>query len=699
MRGRPPFSSVASTLQLLNSSRSVSTRSGSNVVARRFFSKISASPSAITGSSIAVRDLRGDNSANPDDELLEPQPTPSPSSSSSQPPPTPSVTARETMALFLRHMWPTNKPHLRRRVILALSLIMTGKLIKVSVPVLFKRIVDGVTEGADHAALLSAIPGGGITLSLSAMIFFYGLGKIGAAVFHEAGPAIFSPVGSAAANNVQLEVFMKLHALDASYHKTRPTGVIVKEIDRASRAFSNISRTVVFVLVPTGLELALASAMLCCEIGAGYAIFAVSVVAVYAAFTIKVTNWRTAFRQQYIAADNEVTSRITDSLLNYNNVKYFQREDFEARCVDEMNHVVNRRVWKLESTLAMLNIGQQAIFATAVAASLAWSSHCVAAGSLTVGSLVMADALLVQMYQPIASLGAVFRELDAGKTNLQATIELLRMPEKPSITISGADFVFKGGEITFEDVVFAYPDSTKNVLDRCSFTIPAGKTVGIIGPSGSGKSTIFSLMFRFFDPCEGRVLIDGQDVSQFNTASVRRHIGIVPQETSVFNGTVMFNLRYARLDATDDEVIDAAKKARLHDTIMQLPQGYDTMLGEAAVKLSGGERQRLSIARVILRGSSIVLADEPTASADARLDSHLMATLREYTRGVDRTLVVVAHRLNSVQNADLILVLNRNGRIEESGTHEQLLEREGLYARLWSEQHQPTMRVIGGAYR
>ena len=569
------------------------------------------------------------------------------------------------------YLWPAD-PSLRMRTVGAVVLLLGAKVLGVYVPFFFKYAVDSlntVVETGEQAL---------VTLPL-AVLLGYGIARATSSLLNELRGLLFARVVQMGLSDMASKTFAHLHSLDLSFHMNRNTGALNRAIDRGTRSINFVLSALAFNVVPTIAEIVLVCGILGYQFGLPFAGVAIGTLSVYVAFTVGVTQWRTRFRKDMNAYENKASAIAFDSLINYETVKYFNNEQLEISRYNGMLDKYAQMAVKTQSSLSLLNFGQNAIFSAGLTIIMVLAANGILHHTMTVGDLVMVNGLLFQLSIPLNFVGTVYREVR------QSLIDMETMMSLQSVTSSVVDAAdakplqLRGGEIRFEGVDFSFKD--RKILSDATFTIPAGKTVAIVGASGSGKSTLLRLLYRFYDPDKGRILIDGQPLPSVSVDSVRRAIGVVPQDTVLFNDTIFYNISYGRPTATRDEVIEAAKLARIHDTIMRMPDGYESVVGERGLKLSGGEKQRVSIARMILKRPAIVLNDEATSALDSTTEAELLANMKEVSEG--RTTVFVAHRLATITDSDWILVLE-GGRVVEEGTHAGLLEEEGSrYSALW----------------
>ncbi|RFU28405.1 hypothetical protein B7463_g7954, partial [Scytalidium lignicola] len=577
-----------------------------------------------------------------------------------------------------KYLWPKDNMGTKVRVGLSVALLIGAKLLNVQVPFYFKSIVDAMN--VDFAAI-----GGTATTVAGSMILAYGLTRIGSTLFQELRNAVFASVAQKAIRNVACSVFDHLLRLDLNFHLTKQTGGLTRAIDRGTKGISFLLTSMVFHILPTALEISMVCGILTYQYGLKFAAITSLTMVGYTAFTIWTTAWRTKFRRQANAADNKGSTVAVDSLINYEAVKYFNNEKFEVGRYDKALQQYEKSSIKVATSLALLNSGQNLIFSSALTAMMYLAAEGVAAGTLTVGDLVMVNQLVFQLSVPLNFLGSVYRELRQSLLDMETLFNL----QKVNVAIKEAPnakplVLTKGGEIKFENVTFGYhPD--RPILKNLTVTIPAGQKIAVVGPSGCGKSTILKLLFRFYDVQEGRILIDDQDIREVTLESLRKAIGVVPQDTPLFNNTIMHNIQYGDMSASPEQVLAAAKRARIHNTIETMPDGYNTMVGERGMMISGGEKQRLAVSRLILKDPPLLFFDEATSALDTHTEQALMQEIDSILKDKARTSVFVAHRLRTIYDSDKIIVL-REGQVAESGTHRDLIDSGGLYSELWSSE-------------
>ncbi len=560
----------------------------------------------------------------------------------------------------------------RGRVALALAFLVIAKLTNVGVPLVMKEVVDGL----DPKLAIVAVP--------AALLAAYGLLRFSTTLFAELRDVVFVRVTQRAIRRVALGVFRHLHSLSLRFHLERQTGGMTRDIERGTRGISTLLSYLLFSIIPVILEFALVAAVLLGRFDWRFAAVTFGAVAVYITFTILVTEWRIDIRRRANELDSRANTRAIDSLLNYETVKYFGNEEFEAGRYDENLRKYEDAAVRFESSLGLLNIGQSLVIAAAVTALMFLAADGVVAGTLTLGDLVLVNALLIQLYIPLNFLGMVYREIKQSLLDINRMFSLMGENREVEDRAGAPDLDPGPATVEFRDVDFSY-EPARQILRKVSFTIPAGQRVAVVGPSGSGKSTLARLLYRFYDVGGGAILVNGRDVREVRQGSLRAAIGIVPQDTVLFNDSVRYNIHYGRTGATQAEVIEAARAAHIHDFIDSLPAKYETTVGERGLKLSGGEKQRVAIARAVLKDPRILIFDEATSALDSTSEKAIQAELERVSVG--RTTLVIAHRLSTVMDADLILVLSQ-GAIIERGSHRELIDAGGEYARMWALQQQ-----------
>jgi ATP-binding cassette subfamily B protein len=566
-------------------------------------------------------------------------------------------------------------PYLREyrgRVALALVFLVTAKLANITVPIVMKAIVDGLSP--QHAVL--AVP--------IALLAAYGALRLSSTLFNELRDIVFVKVAQRAMRRVALQVFHHLHELSLRFHLERQTGGLTRDIERGTRGISTLLSYSVFSVLPTLLEITLVTGFLVYKFDVWFGVITVAAIVIYIGLTFTISEWRTQHRRQMNEMDSKANTRAIDSLLNYETVKYFGNEGYEARRYDETLTRYERAVVTSETSLGLLNAVQAAVIALAVSLLMWRASAGIVSGRLTLGDLVMVNALLIQLYIPLNFLGVMYREIKQAITDMEKMFRLLSENREVADKPGAGALAVSGGAIRFEHVDFSY-EGLRLILKDVSFEVPAGRKVAVVGASGSGKSTIARLLFRFYDVAAGRITIDGQDVRDVTQASVRDALGVVPQDTVLFNDTIYYNIGYGRPDATRDEIEGAARVAHIADFIARLPAQWETTVGERGLKLSGGEKQRVSIARTMLKDPPILVFDEATSALDSHTEKSIQAELAEISR--DRTTLVIAHRLSTIVDADEILVLD-HGEIVERGGFRELLNANGRFAEMWRLQQE-----------
>ena len=577
------------------------------------------------------------------------------------------------LVILGRHLWPKGEWGLRGRVVAALLLLVLAKITNVYVPILYKHAVDAFGDPKIQAV---AVP--------VALILAYGVARVLAQAFGELRDAIFAPVSQRAIRNLALEVFGHLHALSLRFHLERQTGGLSRVIERGTQGMEFLIRFMTFNILPTLFEIGLVGIILWNLYDWRFTAVTLAAVGSYIVFSIVLSEWRIAFVRRMNDADTEANAKAIDSLLNYETVKYFGNEAHEAARYDVGRRRYEEAAIRSSRTLSLLNVGQGAIIAAGLAAVMVMAGYGVVGGTMTLGDFVAVNAFLIQLYQPLNMLGFAYREIRNALVSMERMFGLLDVRAEIADKPGAPALKVAGGEIVFDKVDFHY-EKSRPILHEVSFRVAPGNTVAIVGSSGAGKSTVSRILYRFYDVASGSVRIDGQDIRDVTQASLRAAIGVVPQDTVLFNDTIYYNIAYGRPGASREDVERAAHLARIHDFIMALPQGYDSTVGERGLKLSGGEKQRVAIARTILKDPHILLFDEATSALDTRTEQEIQRSLEEVSRG--RTTLVIAHRLSTIINADEIVVLDR-GRVAERGRHSELLGRDGLYADMWRRQQE-----------
>jgi len=575
----------------------------------------------------------------------------------------------QTVRNLLPYVW-----HYKWRVMLALTCLVAAKVANLGVPVLMKKLVDSMNIAPGDPAALLAVPVG--------LIVGYGLLRLSGTLFTELREILFSKVTQSAVREIALQVFRHLHALSLRFHLERQTGGMSRDIERGTRGIQSLISYSLYSILPTLVEMSLVIGFFVVRYDIWFAAITVCALAGYIVFTIVVTEWRTHFRRKMNELDSRANQKAIDSLLNFETVKYFGNEEYEARRYDENLRTYRTAAIRSQNSLSLLNFGQQAIIAVGLILILWRATVGVAAGKLTLGDLVLVNTLMIQLYIPLNFLGVIYREIKQATTDMDRMFVLLGTqqevadaPDAPALRVNGA-------EVRFRHVGFGY-EKNRVILDDVDFTIAAGTTTAVVGHSGSGKSTLARLLFRFYDATQGSIEIDGQDIRNVRQVSLRASIGIVPQDTVLFNDSIYYNIAYGRPEAAHEEVIAAARAAQIDSFIRELPQGYDTPVGERGLKLSGGEKQRVAIARTLLKNPPILVFDEATSALDSRTEQAIQAELMRLAQ--NRTTLLIAHRLSTVVHADQILVMDR-GRIIERGTHAELMRANGHYAEMWQIQ-------------
>jgi ATP-binding cassette, subfamily B, heavy metal transporter len=586
-----------------------------------------------------------------------------------------------TLAPFL---WPADAPALRLRVVAACVFLVAAKAVNVVVPFFYKGAVDTLSgDAATGTAAAAAAATAAVAVPVM-MLVAYGVARVLAQAFGELRDAVFARVAQRAIRQAGLATFRHLHELSLRFHLDRKTGEISRAIERGSHGIEFLLSFMLFNVVPTLLEIVLVCGILWWMFGVSYALVTLGAIAGYVVWTLLITEWRIKYRRAMNETDNAAHTKAIDSLLNFETVKYFGNEAHECRRFDAALEAYEDAAVKSKVTLSLLNVGQGTIISMGLIVLMLMAGYGVAGGTMTLGDFVLVNAYLIQLFMPLNVLGFVYREIKRSLIDMETMFSLLDEPTEVADPADARALATGGGEIVFDDVSFAY-DARRPVLSNVSFRVPAGRTLALVGASGAGKSTISRLLYRFYDPTGGRVLIDGQDIRGVTQQSLRRAIGIVPQDTVLFNDTIRYNIGYGRPGAGQDEIERAARLARIHDFVVALPDGYDTRVGERGLKLSGGEKQRVAIARTILKDPCILMFDEATSALDTHTEKEIQASLREVSAG--RTTLIIAHRLSTVVDADEIIVLDE-GRIAERGRHRDLLAANGRYAEMWRRQQE-----------
>jgi ABC-type transport system involved in Fe-S cluster assembly fused permease/ATPase subunit len=585
------------------------------------------------------------------------------------------VQGMRTIRRVAPYLWPKGQFWVKWRVVAAVVMLVVAKLVAIATPLLYKWTVDALSGEASGPAMFMALGTVGLTVA-------YGMSRILAAGFQQLRDVIFTRVGQRALRLLALQTFEHIHRLSLRYHITRKTGGLSRIIERGVKGVDFLLRFLLFSMGPLVLELALTLAVLFFLFDVWYMLVVLATITIYVWFTFAVTEWRVKIRKVMNDQDTDANQKAIDSLLNFETVKYFAAEGREARRYDKAMAAYEEAAVKTNNSLAYLNAGQAFIITVGLIIVMVMAAIGVERGDLTVGDFVMVNAYMIQITMPLNFLGMVYREIRQALVDMAEMFNLLEQPAEVTDKPGAPDLVVKGGEIELDNVTFGY-DPDRLILKGLSLRVGAGQTVAIVGSSGSGKSTIGRLLFRFYDVTGGALRIDGQDVRDVTQSSLHDSIGVVPQDTVLFNDTIRYNIGYGKDGATQADIEEAAKAASIHDFIMRLPQGYDTTVGERGLKLSGGEKQRVGIARTLLKNPPILVLDEATSALDTETEMEIQAELKAMGKG--RTVITIAHRLSTIADADLIVVLE-DGQLFEQGTHEALLAREGRYAQLWNRQ-------------
>ncbi|MDA9957062.1 ABC transporter ATP-binding protein/permease [Candidatus Pelagibacter sp.] len=579
----------------------------------------------------------------------------------------------KTFKLLLPYLWPKKRKDLRTRVSFAVIALVLAKIASVSTPLVLGSAVNSLTELSSGINLFMLVP--------IALVIGYGVTRVIAFTFVEIRDALFSKVSQHSIRQISLTMFQHLHSLSLQFHLNRQTGALAKYIDRGTKGIDFLLRYVLFNIAPTFFEVFLVSGILFYLYGPWYAVVTLATIGLYSFLTFKITEWRNIFRKRMNQADNDVSTKMIDSLLNFETVKYFNNENFEANRLDQSLEEYELAANQSRHSLSLLNIAQTFIIMLGITIMLVMSVYGIKSGEIDIGGFVVINAYMLQLYQPLNWLGSVYREIRQALTDMENMFSLLEVAPTTNDNLEDIP-QSDDAEIKFENISFDY-DVRRTIIKDISFTVPNGKKVAIVGPTGAGKSTISRLLFKFYDPKEGNIFINNTNVNKISQNSLRKIIGVVPQDTVLFNNTIYYNIAYGSTGATKEEVISAAKNADIHDFITILPDGYETIVGERGLKLSGGEKQRVAIARTILKNPKIFFFDEATSALDTSTEKEIQKNLENVSKG--KTTLIIAHRLSTAANADNIIVLDK-GAIIEQGTHESLLLKKGKYFEMWEKQ-------------
>ena len=579
----------------------------------------------------------------------------------------------KTFKLLLPYLWPKKRKDLRIRVSFAVVALVLAKIASVSTPLVLGSAVNSLTELSSGINLFMLVP--------IALVVGYGVTRVIAFTFVEIRDALFSKVSQHSIRQISLTMFQHLHNLSLQFHLNRQTGALAKYIDRGTKGIDFLLRYVLFNIAPTFFEVFLVSGILFYLYGPWYALVTLVTIGLYSFLTFKITEWRNVFRKRMNQADNDVSTKMIDSLLNFETVKYFNNEAFEANRLDQSLEEYELAANQSRHSLSLLNIAQTFIIMVGITIMLVMSVYGIKSGEINIGGFVVINAYMLQLYQPLNWLGSVYREIRQALTDMENMFSLLEVAPTTNDDLEDIP-QSNDAEIRFENISFDY-DIRRTIIKNISFTVPNGKKVAIVGPTGAGKSTISRLLFKFYDPKEGNIFINNTNVNKISQNSLRKIIGVVPQDTVLFNDTIYYNIAYGNTGATKEEVISAAQNADIHDFITILPDGYETIVGERGLKLSGGEKQRVAIARTILKNPKIFFFDEATSALDTSTEKEIQKNLENVSKG--KTTLIIAHRLSTAANADNIIVLDQ-GTIIEQGTHESLLLEKGKYFEMWGKQ-------------
>ena len=586
-------------------------------------------------------------------------------------------TLQQTINLLVPFLWPKNKKSMKARVVIAVICLLLAKAANIGTPPILGYAVDSLTELSEGINVYMLIP--------LALIISYGIARIAALGFGELRNAIFSKVAQNAITQLTLNTFKHLHSLSLQFHLGRQTGALSKFIDRGTKGVNFLLTYVLFNVIPTIIEIFLVAGILAFVYGWKYALITLITISLYIVVTFTVTQWRLQFRRRMNAADNAVSTKLIDSLLNFETVKYFNNEKHEYERLNESLKEYEKESVNNQYSLSYLNIAQTVVIMVGITIMLVMSAYDIRAGHLSIGGFVVINAYMLQLYQPLNFFGTVYREIRQSLTDMENLFTLWE--EKPNLTDSDQSVSqTKQASIRFENVSFDY-DERRTIIENISFEVPNGKKVALVGPTGAGKSTISRLLFRFYDPKQGAIFINNENIKDISQSSLRKMIGVVPQDTVLFNDTIYYNISYGNPKASEEQIYEAARSADIHNFVMGLPDGYQTLVGERGLKLSGGEKQRVAIARAILKNPSIFFFDEATSALDSTTEKEIQKNLQAISQ--NRTTLVIAHRLSTAADADEILVLEQ-GKITERGTHDQLLTLQGKYAEMWNKQKTAT---------
>ncbi len=575
-----------------------------------------------------------------------------------------------------RALWPYLWRY-RIRVLIGLVFLVAAKLANIAVPLLLKQVIDQLEQNQNLSLVI--VPLG--------LIIAYGLLRLASIVFNELRNVVFAKASISSIHTISLELFKQLHRLSLRFHLDRKTGALSRDIERGTRSIMHFMRLVVFSIIPTFFEIIVVIGILFAQFDGRFALVTTVTIVLYGLFTFFITQWRTRFRVEMNQAESNSNTNVLDSLLNYETVKVFGNEQMETQRLDHIMSKWNKASMQSTMSLSFLNVGQAFIIATGLTILLLMAAQGVADGSLSLGDFVMINAFLIQLYIPLNFLGSIYRDITHSLIDMQRLFDLLDEEQEVVESPDAKPLSLTTGSIEFKNVSFRYQDDLP-LLDTLSFTIPSGTTTAIVGPSGSGKSTLSRLLFRFYDPQAGQILIDGQNIKDCTLDSLRAVMGFVPQESVLFNESIGYNIKYGASDATDEQMHLAAKRAQIDGLIESHPEGYNILVGERGLKLSGGEKQRVAIARMVMKQAAILVFDEATSSLDSRSEKAIQAAIRDVSKG--NTSIIIAHRLSTVVDAQQILVLDK-GQIKESGTHQTLLDQNGLYAQMWQMQQADTL--------